>query len=52
VRVPAKLTKNGKEANQPIAGSTVAILRAYKAAQAPNDADRVFGWPVPVGQYG
>ena len=43
VRVPAKLTKNGKEANQPIAGSTVTILRAYKAAQAPNDADRVFG---------
>ena len=42
VRVPAKLAKNAKEADQPVPVATVAILQAMKAQARPNDSDRVF----------
>ena len=42
VRVPAKLAKNSKEAEQPVPPATVAILQALKAQARPNDGDRVF----------
>jgi len=42
VRVPAKQAKNSKEAEQPIAGATVAVMQAYKAQQEPKATDRVF----------
>jgi len=42
VRVPAKLAKNSKEAEQPIAGATVAVLQAYRVKQQPKTSDRVF----------
>ena len=42
VRIPAKLAKNSKEAEQPVPPATVAILQALKAQARPNDGDRVF----------
>jgi integrase/recombinase XerD len=42
VRVPALLTKNSKEAEQPVPPATVAILQALKAQARPNESDRVF----------
>jgi integrase len=42
VRVSAKLSKNSREAEQPIAGATVAVLQAYRAQQQPEASDRVF----------
>jgi len=42
VRVPAKLAKNAREADQPVPPATVAILQALKAQIRPNDGDRVF----------
>ena len=42
VRVPAKLAKNAKEADQPVPPATVAILQTMKAQARPNEGDRVF----------
>ncbi len=42
VRVPAKLAKNSREAEQPVPPATAAILQALKAKERPNDEDRVF----------
>ncbi|MHC4071680.1 MAG: tyrosine-type recombinase/integrase [Planctomycetota bacterium] len=42
VRVPSKLAKNSKEAEQPVAAATVVVLQALKDQARPNDNDRVF----------
>ncbi len=42
LRVPSKLAKNHKQAEQPIAPATVAILQALKQHQNPKRTDRIF----------